>query len=86
MGIWDSVRSTVDRVTGSAANVELEADDEVLKPGQTVNVRIAVKNGLSALEVRAVLLEIEAVDAFEEETLGLTRTRTSPKMRSCKCR
>ncbi|MEZ4296541.1 MAG: hypothetical protein R3B70_16330 [Polyangiaceae bacterium] len=45
--------------------MELEADAEVLKPGQTVNVRIAVKNGLSALEVRAVLLEIEAVEIID---------------------
>ena len=66
MGIWDSVRSTVDRVTGNAANLAaLEADSEVVKPGQSVNVRIAIKNGLSALEVRAVLLEIEAVETID---------------------
>lgn len=65
MGIWDSVRSTVDRVTGSSANVALEADTEVVQPGQSVGVRIAIKNGLSALEVRAVLLEIEAVETID---------------------
>jgi hypothetical protein len=56
MGIWESVRSTVDKVTGSAANVSLEADAGNVQPGQTVNVGIAIKNGLSALEARAVLL------------------------------
>lgn len=65
MGIWDSVRSTVDRVTGSAANVVLEADTAIVRPGQTVNVRVVIKNGLSALEVRATLLEIEAVEVID---------------------
>ncbi|MEZ4306957.1 MAG: hypothetical protein R3F14_02770 [Polyangiaceae bacterium] len=41
--------------------MELEADAEVLKPGQTVNVRIAVKNGpCQRWRCAAVLLEIEA--------------------------
>lgn len=65
MGIWDSVRSTVDRVIGSSANVSLEADAEVVQPGQTVNVRIVIKNGLSALEARGVLLEIEGVETID---------------------
>ena len=65
MGIWDSVRSTVDRVTGSSANVALEADTAVVKPGQSVGVRIAIKNGLSPLEVRALLLEIEAIETID---------------------
>ncbi|MFO0586114.1 MAG: hypothetical protein U0441_01180 [Polyangiaceae bacterium] len=65
MGIWDSVRSTVDRVTGNSANVALEADTAVVKPGQSVGVRIAIKNGLSPLEVRALLLEIEAIETID---------------------
>lgn len=65
MGIWDSVRSTVDRVTGSSANIALEADTAVVRPGQSVNIRIAIKNGLSALDVRAVLLEIEAIETID---------------------
>ncbi len=65
MGIWDSVRSTVDRVTGSSANVSMQSDAEVVRPGQTVNVRIAIKNGLSALEARSVLLEIEAIETID---------------------
>lgn len=62
MGIWDSVRSTVDKVTGNSANVTLEADGQIVRPGQNVNVRIAIKNGLSTLEARALLLEIEAIE------------------------
>lgn len=65
MGIWDSVRSTVDKVTGNSANISLEADAGNVHPGQTVNVRIAVKNGLSALEARAVLLEIESIETID---------------------
>lgn len=65
MGIWDSVRNTVDRVTGSSANVGLEVDAGNVRPGQSINVRIAIKNGLAALEVRAVLLEIEGVETID---------------------
>ena len=65
MGIWDSVRSTVDKVTGSSANVSLETDSDVIRPGQTVNTRIAIKNGLSRLEARAVLLEIESLETID---------------------
>lgn len=65
MGLWDSVRSTVDRVTGSSANLSLEADAEVIRPGQTVNARIVIKNGLSTLEARALLLEIEGIETID---------------------
>ena len=65
MGIWDSVRNAVDRVTGSSANVSLNMDSNVLLPGQSVAVRIAVKNGLSTLEARALLMEIESVETID---------------------
>ena len=65
MGIWDSVRSTVDKVTGSSANVALEMDAGVVRPEQAVNVNIAIKNGLSSLDARAVLLEIEAIETID---------------------
>ncbi len=68
MGIWDSVRSTVDKVTGGSANLTLDTDGQVVRPEQTVNVRIVVKNGLSTLEARAILLEIESI-----ETINLPR-------------
>jgi sporulation-control protein spo0M len=62
MGFWDSARSVVDRVTGNAANVSLAMDPQVVAPGQTAQVQISIKNGLAALDVRAVLFEIEAVE------------------------
>lgn len=65
MGIWDSVRNTVDKVTGNSAKVSLESDAGSVQPGQTVNVRIAIKNGLAALEARSVLLEIEAIETID---------------------
>ena len=64
MGVWDSVRNTVDKVTGNSANVSLEADAEIVQPGQTVNVRIVIKNGLSVLQARALLLEIEGIETI----------------------
>lgn len=63
--MWDSVRSAVDRVTGSSANVSVEMDTDLVRPGESVAVRITVKNGLSALEARALLLEIEGVEAID---------------------
>jgi hypothetical protein len=65
MGMWDSVRTAVDRVTGSSANVSVETDADLVRPGQSVTVRITVKNGLSALEARALLLEIEGVESID---------------------
>ncbi|WP_437528467.1 hypothetical protein WME79_45435 [Sorangium sp. So ce726] len=65
MGFWDSVRTTVDRVTGSAANVSLEMDPQFVVPGQTISVHITLKNGLAALDVRAVLLEVKSVEEIE---------------------
>lgn len=65
MGILDSVRNAVDRVTGNAAHVTLAMDPQVVAPGQTVQVQIVVKNGLSPLDVRAVLFEIEAVEEVD---------------------
>lgn len=52
-------------MTGSSANISLEADGDIVRPGQTVNVRIAIKNGLSTLEARSVLLEIEAIETID---------------------
>lgn len=62
MGFWDSVRTAVDRVTGSAANVTLSIDPQRVKPGQTVSVGISIKNGIGALEARGLLMEIESVE------------------------
>lgn len=62
MGFWDSMRTAVDRVTGSAANVSLAMDPQFVIPGQTISVHITIKNGPSALDVRAVLLEVESVE------------------------
>ncbi|WP_437649905.1 hypothetical protein [Sorangium sp. So ce362] len=65
MGFWDSVRTTVDRVTGSAANVSLEMEPQFVVPGQTISVHITIKNGPAALDVRAVLLEVKSVEEIE---------------------
>jgi hypothetical protein len=61
-GVLGSARTVVDRVTGNAANVSLAMDPQVVAPGQTVAVHITIKNGLSPLEMRGVLFEIEAVE------------------------
>ena len=45
--------------------MSLETDSDVIRPGQTVNTRIAIKNGLSTLEARAVLLEIESLETID---------------------
>jgi hypothetical protein len=72
MGFWDSARTVVDRVTGNAANVSLAMAPQVVAPGQTAQVHITIKNGLSALDVRAVLFEIEAIEPdFETPGRGL---------------
>lgn len=65
MGFWDSMRTAVDRVTGSSANVTLAMDPQFVVPGQTVAVHITLKNGPSALDVRAVLLEVQSVEEIE---------------------
>ncbi|WP_437605087.1 hypothetical protein WMF20_28360 [Sorangium sp. So ce834] len=65
MGFWDSVRTTVDRVTGSAANVSLEMEPQFAVPGQTIAVHITIKNGPAALDVRAVLLEVKSVEEID---------------------
>ena len=65
MGIWDSVKVAVDRVTGSAANVTLAMDPQFVLPGQTINVQIRIMNGPAPLEVRAVLLEVQSIEEIE---------------------
>lgn len=65
MGFWDSVRTAVDRVTGSAANVSLDMEPQFVVPGQTIAVHITIKNGPAALDVRAVLLEVKSVEEIE---------------------
>jgi sporulation-control protein spo0M len=65
MGFWDSMRTAVDRVTGSAANVTLSMDPQFIVPGQTVSVFVTIKNGPAALDVRAVFLEVESIERIE---------------------
>jgi sporulation-control protein spo0M len=65
MSFWDSVKTAVDRVTGSSANVSLSIDPQFVVPGQTVSVHITIQNGPAALDVRAVLLEVMSIEAIE---------------------
>lgn len=65
MGFWDSVKTAVDRVTGSSANVTLSMDPQFAVPGQTISVQITIKNGPAALDVRAVLLEVMSAEVIE---------------------
>lgn len=65
VGFWDSMRTAVDRVTGSAATVALEMEPQFVVSGQIISVQIAIKNGPAALDVRAVLLEVESVERIE---------------------
>ena len=65
MGVWDSVRNAVDRVTGSAAHVSVAVDRGVVRPGDDLKVNVVVKNGPAQLEARALLLEIEGVEAID---------------------
>jgi hypothetical protein len=65
MGLWDSVRIAVDRVTGSSANVSLGLSPQFVVPCQTVSVEIVIKNGPAPLDVRAVLLEVASVEEIE---------------------
>lgn len=65
MGVWDSVRNAVDRVTGSAAHVSISVDRGVVRPGNDLKVHVVVKNGPAPLEARALLLEIEGVEAID---------------------
>lgn len=62
MSFWDSMRTAVDRVIGTSATVTVAMDPRVVVPGQSVSVEIAVKNGPSNLDARAVLFEIESVE------------------------
>ena len=50
MGVWDSVRNAVDRVTGSAAHVSVAVDRGVVRPGDDLKVHVVVKNGPAPLE------------------------------------
>ena len=65
MGFWDSVKTAVDRVAGSSANVSLSMDPQFAVPGQTISVHITIKNGPAALDVRAVLLEVVSSEVIE---------------------
>lgn len=65
MDFWDSVRTAVDRVTGSAANVSLAMEPQFVVPGQTISVHITLKNGPAAPDVRAVLLEVASAEVIE---------------------
>lgn len=65
MGFWDSMKTAVDRVTGSAANVTLGMDPQFVVPGQTITVHISITNGPAALDVRAVFLEVESIERIE---------------------
>jgi len=64
MGVFDVLRGAVDRATGSAATVTLGMDASYVVPGQTVAVTIEIRNGLSALDVRSVLFEVESLESI----------------------
>ena len=65
MGIWESIQTAVDRVTGSSASISVESDKDTIRPGESMTVRISVKNGPAALEARSVLLEIQGLEVID---------------------
>lgn len=65
MGLWESMRTAVDRVTGASANITLGMEPKIVVPEQTVSVRIELKNGPAPLDVRAVLLEVEGIEHID---------------------
>ena len=62
MGIWESARSTVSKVTGTSAKVRVDWEGDVVTPGQSVPVTVVVDNDTAPLEIREVLLELRAVE------------------------
>jgi hypothetical protein len=65
MGIIDSVKSTMRKVTGTAARVELELASGAITPGQNVPVTVLVKNGPADIEVREVVLDLHAIEEID---------------------
>lgn len=65
MGMWDSVRTAVDRVTGSSATIVVDADKDAIRPGETMTLRISVKNGPAPVDARALLVEIEGLEVID---------------------
>ncbi len=60
MGVWDSVLNTVSRITGSAADVTMRFGPHGVMPGEDVKVEIEVIGGKTAVEVREIIVDIEA--------------------------
>ena len=60
MSVWDSVLNTVSRITGSAADVSMRFGPHGVMPGEAVKVEIEVIGGRAALDVREIIVDIEA--------------------------
>lgn len=60
MGVWDSISNVVRRVSGNAAEVELVLSPTAGMPGDRLTVQIEVVNGKAALDVRALVVDVEA--------------------------
>lgn len=62
MGVWDSVRNVANRITGSAAEVSIDLSSAAGMPGDELTVQVEVVNGRAVLDVRMVVIDIEATE------------------------
>jgi hypothetical protein len=60
MGMWDTILNGVSRVTGSAATVTATLSPAAVMPGDEMTIEVEVVNGNAPLDVRALVLDVEA--------------------------